>query len=180
MNYSEIRGILEKTHRDKFKFERWITEEEVGIISNALSGYPVCYESGTANGLSSYFFQNVISGLVHTYDPIVRPKIWELLSLDHSRVRCYSAPFSQVKNILDGTKNQRKAFFIDGDHTYAGITEDWVSIFPFLTPQDVVVFHDTFGIAGVNRFVNELSPIATLEVLSDNPRRGIIKATLNG
>jgi len=182
MNYAEIREALTKDHSSKFKFERWIIEEEANIICNEIKDYPTLYESGTANGFSSYYFSRVISGLVHTFDPVNRPKIWDFLELDRSRIKYYDTPFGASANGVMTVlkKNDLKAFFIDGDHAYENVSRDWIVIRPFLTSKDIVIFHDALGVGGVKKFLGELENTGTVEIrlLSDNPRRGIVTVKL--
>lgn len=175
MNYAEIREKLTRDHPGKFKFERWIVEEEIQIISEAIKGYPVCYESGTANGLSSYCFSKVITGPIHTFDPFNRYKIWDYLTLDYSKIIYHEASFVDIAKLLPKMSIEPKAFFIDGGHAYDEVRADWLAIKPFLKPDDVIIFHDTLGIKGVNRFLKEVTSEITVysKLLSDNPRRGI-------
>jgi hypothetical protein len=68
--------------------------------------------------------------------------------------------------------------FIDGDHSYDGVSRDWEMFCPFLTPFSVAIFHDTIwslrpnpqwqrADMGVPRFVEELRlkgyPVLTME-----------------
>jgi len=46
--------------------------------------------------------------------------------------------------------------FIDGDHSYLGITNDFIAIYPRLSPKGVIVFHDTAVIDGCREFVFDL------------------------
>jgi predicted O-methyltransferase YrrM len=66
--------------------------------------------------------------------------------------------------------------FIDGDHSYEGVKNDWNLFHPFVRPGGVVLFHDTAwqlenpgtmrADMGVPRFVDELRlagyPVITL------------------
>ena len=68
--------------------------------------------------------------------------------------------------------------FIDGDHSYAGVKNDWQLFAPFVQPLGAVIFHDTLwrvdaklpparADMGVPQFVEELRtagyPVTTLE-----------------
>jgi hypothetical protein len=182
MEYSEIRSFLEKNGQGKFKFERWIVEPEIEIISKVFNGFGVCYESGTANGLSAYCFSKVCE-TVHTYDPYNRPKIWDFISdLDHSRIQYNEMSFDVgvYETLIEDKVYDPRAFFIDGDHSYRGCKEDWDAIQPFLTSKDVVVFHDALGTTGVRRLLDELDKTGTVNssLISDSPRRGIMLVKL--
>lgn len=45
-----------------------------------------------------------------------------------------------VKRFLNGAKLD--ILFIDGDHTYEGVKEDWETYSPFVREDGIVVFHD--------------------------------------
>ena len=46
--------------------------------------------------------------------------------------------------------------FIDGDHSYAGIKNDFKAVYPLLSPSGVIAFHDTAWIDGCREFVLDL------------------------
>lgn len=46
--------------------------------------------------------------------------------------------------------------FIDGDHSYLGVANDFAIIYPRLTPRGIVVFHDTLIIDGCREFMLDL------------------------
>lgn len=46
--------------------------------------------------------------------------------------------------------------FIDGDHRYEGIENDFKKIYPHLSPTGVIAFHDTYRIDGVRAMMLEL------------------------
>lgn len=46
--------------------------------------------------------------------------------------------------------------FIDGDHSYAGIANDFFSVYPRLSKSGVIAFHDTSRIDGCREFILDL------------------------
>jgi len=46
--------------------------------------------------------------------------------------------------------------FIDGCHSYEGVKNDFLKVYPLLSPEGTIVFHDTFSHAGPRKFVLEL------------------------
>jgi len=46
--------------------------------------------------------------------------------------------------------------FIDGDHSYIGLKNDFENIYPLLSPYGVIIFHDTMRIDGCREFTFEL------------------------
>lgn len=46
--------------------------------------------------------------------------------------------------------------FIDGDHSYHGIANDFFNVWPYLSPNAIVAFHDTAIIDGCREFMTDL------------------------
>ena len=46
--------------------------------------------------------------------------------------------------------------FIDGDHPKDGAIADFVGIYPFVSPQSIIVFHDGGGHEGVRGAIEEI------------------------
>jgi predicted O-methyltransferase YrrM len=46
--------------------------------------------------------------------------------------------------------------FIDGDHSYNGVSNDFELIYPHLSDKGIVVFHDTLVCDGTRQFANDL------------------------
>lgn len=46
--------------------------------------------------------------------------------------------------------------FIDGDHSYRGICNDFSVVYPFMRPNGIIAFHDTLRIDGCREFVLDL------------------------
>ena len=126
----------------KFKTARWITDDEADVLCKLIRKYDVSevYESGTANGYSSCRMSE--TGVkVTTFDPYSRAKIWDEPGFEHYKniVKYVEAPFSSMElNPISGIR----LFFVDGDHSGLGATEDVNTILKFIDINDVIVFHD--------------------------------------
>lgn len=46
--------------------------------------------------------------------------------------------------------------FIDADHSYKGIANDFFAVYPFLSNEGVIAFHDTLRIDGCREFILDL------------------------
>lgn len=46
--------------------------------------------------------------------------------------------------------------FIDGSHSYDGVTNDFLKVYPFLTEEGSIAFHDTYNHTGCRKFVIDL------------------------
>lgn len=46
--------------------------------------------------------------------------------------------------------------FIDGDHSYEGVKKDFETIYPMLSEEGSIAFHDTYSHAGCRKFVLDL------------------------
>jgi predicted O-methyltransferase YrrM len=46
--------------------------------------------------------------------------------------------------------------FIDGDHSYEGVRQDYINYSPLVRPGGMIVLHDCYGIEPVQRFWKEL------------------------
>ncbi len=51
--------------------------------------------------------------------------------------------------IAENVKGKLDVVFIDGDHSYNGVKEDFYLVLPFCRPGALVIFHDTVACAGV-------------------------------
>lgn len=61
---------------------------------------------------------------------------------------------SKLDNLLNG--NQIDFAFIDADHSYIGIKNDFEVVYPRLSQQGIIAFHDSLMIDGCREFVFDL------------------------
>lgn len=62
----------------------------------------------------------------------------------------------QAVKFLEGLQCNYDIIFIDGDHSYDGVKQDYMTFKDFLNYKGFVVFHDTFVCRGVSDFVFKL------------------------
>lgn len=153
----------------------------------------VCVEIGSALGNSAAFvgmaLAEIKKGKIYCIDPH-SPTQWN----DNNAVDSFQTFHNNLKSLhLEGyyecirtyspeaAKQWNKPIdmlFIDGDHSYAGVKQDWDLFSPFVKPFGVVIFHDTMweisgqdsqyrrDDMGVPKFVEELRvqgyPVITL------------------
>lgn len=121
---------------------RWVTNEEAEILLNLMKffDFKLAYESGTANGYSTCWLA-LAGTAVHTYDPVSRTKVWD--EPQFQDLKPHITYHEERFDSLDLSKRAHPSlFFLDGDHSTTGITNDVAAVAPHLTPGDVVVFHD--------------------------------------
>ena len=129
---------------------RWATPEEGRVLFDLVTRQKiglVC-EIGTANGWTACW--SALAGAdVLTFDTVNRPKVYEDKSF----------PFPALKNKIFFTNvgspqcaslikqaprdDSPFLFFIDGDHSDAGLTVDFEALKPQFRTGDLIVFHDT-------------------------------------
>jgi len=63
----------------------------------------------------------------------------------------------EFSNILrEDTGGEIDFAFIDGCHSYEGTKNDFLKVYPLLSPEGTIVFHDTFSHTGPRKFVLDL------------------------
>lgn len=122
---------------------RWVTIEEADLLLKlAKEADPDCiFESGTCNGISSLVLSEV-GCPVYTFDPVARPKMWDTFSLPFDNITYVKDKFSSVVERYPELKDKKKVFFIDGDHSNSGVTEDCATLREFAKEGDLIIFHD--------------------------------------
>ena len=81
------------------------------------------------------------------------------------------ATLEQVKQLLGGEPID--FLFIDGDHTYEGVKQDWEMYSPLVRPGGLVAFHDiamNYDDTQVKRFWDELTPKVRHREYAYHPR----------
>jgi len=68
----------------------------------------------------------------------------------------------QAVKFLENLQCNYNIIFIDGDHSYEGVKQDFETYKKFLNYSGFVIFHDTYFCEGVRRFANELKEEALL------------------
>lgn len=153
----------------------------------------VCVEIGSAQGWSACFIATALEenkiGKLFAIDPHCQTEWNDLGSLDTLAVmQHYLAELGLTHRVdvvrrLSAQVAQEwqspiELLFIDGDHSYEGVKNDWHSFLPHMSDFGIVIFHDTLWDIGyvedqyrrfnmgVPRFVDELRsqgyPVLTL------------------
>lgn len=71
-----------------------------------------------------------------------------------SKVDTTTDSFNEI--LIEDTQGRIDFAFIDGDHSYNGVKNDFNKIYPYLTEEGIIVFHDTYSHVGCRKFVLEL------------------------
>ena len=81
-----------------------------------------------------------------------------LTSNGHTNVKLYKVDSKtpQFKKLLNQTVTEIDFAFIDGDHSYNGIKNDFDIIYPKLSKNGIIIFHDTAVIDGCREFMIDL------------------------
>ena len=171
-------------------------------------------EIGSARGKSACFIGSALkqngSGHLYAIDPHMITEwndsgstdTFEIMSAHLTALSLHDFVTIIRKPSRDGLEDVPKPIdllFIDGDHSYQGVKEDWESAIPFMSPFGIVVFHDTIwdlephgewyrSDMGVPRFVEHLRregyPVITVNrdcgVSLVQPKKGgIVLSELN-
>lgn len=135
---------IKEANNPDYNKGRWVTNEEGLLLQSMvrLFNISLVVESGTANGFSACYLASASENMiVHTFDPVDRPKVWGDLDL-RDRIVFHNKKFSAgAKGVLNKAVGSC-LIFIDGDHSVGSVREDWDAIVKELDDGDVVVFHD--------------------------------------
>ncbi|MBC8164153.1 MAG: class I SAM-dependent methyltransferase [Roseiflexaceae bacterium] len=166
----------------------------------------VCVEIGSARGKSACYIGAALrdngGGTLYAIDPHTATA-WndsqsvETLPIMRANLRRFALlPFVEIVRASSGEaasgwKRPIDLLFIDGDHSYAGVRQDWELFARHVQPLGAVVFHDTLwdirpelgqrADMGVPQFVDELRtqgyPVLTL---AQNFGVSIVQPTCGG
>jgi predicted O-methyltransferase YrrM len=144
----------------------WVNPEEGKVLKFLVERYRVknVFESGTSNGYSALWMAAGLgeTGLVHTFDPANHTKLWAVEDTKgvSNRIIYHNEPYAVgIDDIASPIVDARvgpNLFFLDGDHSTDGLREDFDAIKTHLRKGDLIVFHDTYGLRYVGRFVQRL------------------------
>ena len=98
-------------------------------------------------------------------------QFWQMSNKEEVQNRLINEGLNNFELIQIDTINNQKLFeqklknhcpngidfaFIDGDHSYKGIANDFFTVYPLLNPKGVIAFHDTASIDGCREFMLDL------------------------
>jgi len=79
----------------------------------------------------------------------INPTIFKITKIDTSTDEFVKILNEDTKGIIDFA-------FIDADHSYKGIKNDFLKVYPYLTEEGSIMFHDTFNHVGCRKFILDL------------------------
>jgi predicted O-methyltransferase YrrM len=71
-----------------------------------------------------------------------------------TKINTHSEEFKDV--LKSDTEGVIDFAFIDGDHSYDGVKTDFQTVYPMLSEEGSIAFHDTYSHAGCRKFVLDL------------------------
>lgn len=136
---------------------------ELGVQYGNTSNYLVSAAQNNAGFFYGYDYWDEIgayigSNKVQATKDIIDSKLIDLgYTHEHfklTKVDTTSLEFE--KTLLEDTGGKIDFAFIDGDHSYNGIKNDFNKVYPLLTEEGIIVFHDTYSHVGCRKFVIDL------------------------
>jgi len=91
-----------------------------------------------------------------------KEKITELLksnNFDNFELHQVNTLTPEFKTFFDNKHNHVDFAFIDADHSYQGIKNDFDIVYPHMSDTGVIAFHDTLRIDGCREFIIDLRTI---------------------
>lgn len=129
------------------KAERWMTIEEAHVLHTVvkISRCKNYFESGTANGFSSCWAALARAKNITTWDPIDRPKIWNLESELRTLGNLITYKQEKFEDGLPSIANREgtSLFFIDGNHSPTPFKKESRALLRNIRKGDWIIFHDT-------------------------------------
>lgn len=127
--------------QDRNTTARWCSPEEGKLLTVNMRLVEEAYECGTANGYSTSWLALAGPKVIHTYDPVDRPKVWnnEQLEALGKYIEYHQQPFSELEIASD---RGSALFFIDGDHSSSAIAEDMHTVEKHMQAGDIIIVHD--------------------------------------
>lgn len=132
-----------------------MTAEEMASLKKHATGKKKALEIGTYMGVSASIIASSMdeNGILYCVDPFEsknnKPHPGFLMasrelkrSNSFNKVR-FLLGFSNDKKIIDQIPTGLDFVFIDGDHSYEGLKNDWSIILPRITKGGIVCLHDT-------------------------------------
>lgn len=139
-------------------------------------GYKKIVEIGTQFGETTYYLcqaAELNGGRVLTYDffdpigaykkgghgerEIAEKRLQHFIDKRIVKITTANSKDEKFQSLLKAdTKGVIDFAFIDADHTYDGVKNDFEKVYPLLSSNGMIVFHDTANHIGVRKFIIEL------------------------
>lgn len=116
----------------------------------------VIFESGTALGWSSFWWAfGSPETPVYTWDIAMRDQYWNRPNI----TKLQGSFDKEIAELIERYKNDKKLFFLDSDHHWRVILNEFYAIAPFVKVGDVLVFHDSIGERGVIKALGKINKL---------------------
>lgn len=142
------------------KFCQYKTIIEIGVQYGA-SAFQLCLTVKETNG--KFFGYDYFEPIgVYDLTDISKEKVENFLinngiEKKFFEIRKIDVKTKEFPEILKLDTNGKIDFaFIDGDHSYQGITTDFLNVYPLLSEEGTIAFHDTYSHVGCRKFVLDL------------------------
>jgi predicted O-methyltransferase YrrM len=148
------------------------TQAERDLLAQSAKGATCIVELGVYEGVTSRVLRAAMSpvGTLWCVDPFSRDRLGFSYGYGISRREVSQAPNGDVRFIrkfsheaVQGWTLPIDLVFIDADHSYDAVRQDWENWSPFVRPGGAVAFHDSRHVPGRNephlgpiRLANEL------------------------
>jgi len=161
----DYKAILTSLMAEPSTFNKgfWVLVNEAQILVDQVekSGAKVYIECGTCHGYSSCWVSTTQVEEIHTYDPVIRKKVWDVhtaLKPLSSKINFHNQRFDEgLPAYLNTITRETKLYcFIDGKHSFNSVSGDFNAVLPFLKPEDRVMFHDSILYSPVARLMAQI------------------------
>lgn len=170
MNISELYDTYnfitsDQKKRKEYNAKRWSHKLDYSIFYTLAKSYKVCnvFECGTNAGLSAMAFAIALEesssfGKVYTWDIREIKHLFDEFPIK-DRIVFNCGPFANdaeqiVSEHYKGTKN---LYFIDGNHSEEGCTQDFDLVSKYSSSGDVILFHDYNKAGGVRAVFDNIN-----------------------
>ncbi|MDD2757953.1 MAG: class I SAM-dependent methyltransferase [Patescibacteria group bacterium] len=169
-------GLFPKTPKEGNRFS---TDLEVKTLQKyACIARVGIVEVGVLDGLTTREMAKVAQAPIYGIDPIIPDSMNERLIGNEEKIKQnlnFYPKFYFFKDYsFNVVKNWRQPFdfiFIDGDHTYEAVRQDFLQWFPLLQSGGTVAFHDSAPVTSTipGGFIGWPGPIKLVAELKNSP-----------
>ena len=169
MDFEKIDRLAIRLCEESRAYDGYLTDKEarfLTVLSACTPGNGVTLEIGSFKGKSTIILSKAeqkLRGKVNivAMDPLTSPSKTDpdnssrddfFGNLEHAGVKNVVEFYEQrSQELADDWKRPIRLLWIDGDHTYDGVTSDIINYVNHLTVGGVIAFHDVMHFEGVSR-----------------------------
>ncbi len=159
-------GARFSTDLDVQTLQKYARDAKSGIV-----------EIGVLDGLTTREIAKVSQVPIYGIDPIISDSMNKRLIGSEEKIRqnlSFYPKFVFFKdysfNVVKNWKEQFDFIFIDGDHTYDAVKQDFFQWFPLLQQGGIIAFHDSAPVTSTaDLFAGWPGPIKLVAELKNNP-----------